>query len=242
AHQISASLGTLRQFHALGVRYMTLTHTCHNPFADSCGMAWGGTAPRWHGLNPALGPQLVREMNRLGMLVDLSHTADDTARQALALSRAPVIWSHSSARAVHDHPRNVPDDILALIGEGEGKTDAVVMVNFSPGFVGPTEEEANLERVALHVEHIAKVAGKKHVGLGSDFDGIPVTPTGLEDVSKYPALISLLYSRGWSKYELAGLTGGNLLRVMEGMERVAADLQRRGVAPAMDVYDRRTDL
>ncbi|KAI5826734.1 hypothetical protein K523DRAFT_322680 [Schizophyllum commune Tattone D] len=242
AHQISASIGTLRQFHELGVRYMTLTHTCNNPFADSCGMAWGGIEPRWHGLNPALGPQLVKEMNRLGMFVDLSHTSDETARQAIELSEAPVIWSHSSARAVHNHPRNVPDDILQLIGEGEGKKDAVIMVNFAPGFVGPTDEEANLERVAAHVEHIAEVAGRKHVGLGSDFDGISSTPSGLEDVSKYPALISLLYSRGWSKYDLAGLAGGNLLRVMEGMERVAADLQRKGVAPAMDVYDRRTDL
>ncbi|TRM67768.1 membrane dipeptidase-domain-containing protein [Schizophyllum amplum] len=242
AHQISASIGTLRQFHELGVRYMTLTHTCNNPFADSCGIKWGGIEPRWHGLNPALGPQLVREMNRLGMFVDLSHTSDETAKQAIALSEAPVIWSHSSARAVHNHPRNVPDDILELIGEGEGKKDGVVMVNFAPGFVGPTPEEADIESVSRHVEHLAKVMGRKHVGLGSDFDGIETTPIGLEDVSKYPALISLLYSRGWSKYDLAGLTGGNLLRVMEGMERVSAEMQRKGVAPAMDVYDRRPDL
>lgn len=153
-HQLGNSLAVLRQYHALGVRYMTLTHTCHNAFADSCGMA-PGKKPLHHGLrydhilsmsdyhshevrNSAFGRSLIEEMNRLGVLVDLSHTSDDTARQALQYSKAPVIWSHSSARAVHDVPRNVPDDILALIGPGKGQNDAVVMVNQSSQVVAKT--------------------------------------------------------------------------------------------------------
>lgn len=143
AHQIGNSLGTLRQVYDLGVRYMTLTHGCHNAFADSGGI-FTPPEPKWGGLRSAqfdlprcnasdrscspLGRALVPEMNRLGMLVDISHTSDDTARQVLKLSKAPVIWSHSSARAVHNVSRNVPDDILRMIGTGEGQTDAVVMV------------------------------------------------------------------------------------------------------------------
>jgi len=239
AHQLGNSLAVLRQYHALGVRYVTLTHSCHNAFADSCGYL-PGTIPLHHGLSP-LGRILIQELNRLGVLVDLSHTSDATAAQALKLSRAPVIWSHSSARAVHDVPRNVPDDVLALIGEGEGKTDAVVMVNFAAYYVA-TPNNATVQAVADHVEHIAKVAGKRHVGIGSDYDGIEATPVGLEDVSKYPALIAELYSRGWTGFELAGFTGGNLLRVFEGAEKVARDLTGRGLGPAYDFYDKRPDL
>ncbi|KAF4598481.1 hypothetical protein EYR38_006883 [Pleurotus pulmonarius] len=238
-HQLGNSLAVLRQYHALGVRYMTLTHTCHNAFADSCGMA-PGKKPLHHGLS-TFGRSLIEEMNRLGVLVDLSHTSDDTARQALQYSKAPVIWSHSSARAVHDVPRNVPDDILALIGSGRGQNDAVVMVNFAPAFVAKPDE-ANVEAVANHVDHIAQIAGKEHVGIGSDFDGIGDTPKGLEDVSKYPALIAELYKRGWNKYELAGLTGANFLRVFEGAERVARDIQISGRRPNFDLYKKRPDL
>ena len=126
AHQIGNSIAVMRQLYGLGVRYVTLTHFCHNAFADSCGFL-PGIVPRWGGLSK-LGYSLIDEMNRIGMLVDLSHTSDDTARQAIKYSKAPVIWSHSSARAVHNVPRNVPDDILELIGFGQGQTDAVVMV------------------------------------------------------------------------------------------------------------------
>ncbi|KAH9854253.1 membrane dipeptidase-domain-containing protein [Lenzites betulinus] len=238
-HQLGNSLQVLRQYHELGVRYVTLTHACHNAFADSCGIQ-PGIEPRWGGLSD-FGYSLIDEMNRLGVLVDLSHTSDDTARQALQYSKAPVIWSHSSARAVHDVPRNVPDDVLRLVGTGPNQTDAVVMVNFAPFFVAPAGE-ADLKAVANHVEHIAKIAGKKHVGLGSDYDGIPAGPVGLEDVSKYPDLIAQLYSRGWNAFELAGLTGGNLLRILEGAERVAWELQRSGVQPVMARYDKRSDL
>ncbi|EMD37258.1 hypothetical protein CERSUDRAFT_83014 [Gelatoporia subvermispora B] len=238
-HQLGNSIAVLRQFQELGVRYVTLTHTCHNAFADSCGLQ-PGIKPKWGGLSK-LGYALIREMNRLGVLVDLSHTSDDTARQALKYSKAPVIWSHSSARAVHDVPRNVPDDVLELVGIGANKTDAVIMVNFAPFFVADPGK-ANVQTVADHVDHIAKVAGKAHVGLGSDFDGIGEVPEGLEDVSKYPALIAELYRRGWDRFDLAGLTGRNLLRVMEGAERVARDLQNAGTEPAYDVYDQREDL
>ncbi|KAJ3772979.1 membrane dipeptidase-domain-containing protein [Lentinula raphanica] len=238
AHQLGNSIATLRQYQALGVSYVTLTHTCHNAFADSCGLA-PGKAPLHNGLSP-LGFSLIDEMNRLGVLVDLSHTSDATAIQALNYSKAPVIWSHSSARAIHDVPRNVPDEVLSLIGTESGR-DAVVMVNFAPYFVAP-EGLATVKTVADHVEHIAKVAGKEHVGIGSDFDGIEIVPAGLEDVSKYPALIAELHSRGWSKYELAGLTGGNLLRVFEGAERVSRELKATGVQPVYDLYSKRTDI
>jgi len=238
-HQLGNSIGVLRQLYALGVRYVTLTHVCHNAFADSCGMQ-PGIIPKWGGLSH-LGVSLVAEMNRIGMLVDLSHTSDDTARQALQLTKAPVIWSHSSARAVHDVPRNVPDDILAMIGTEGNKTDAVVMVNFAPFFVA-APGNATVISVADHVDHIAKISGKKHVGIGSDFDGIGDVPAGLEDVSQYPALIAELYKRGWTRFELAGLTGRNLLRIMDGAERVAKELQQLGTAPSYAIYDKRPDL
>ncbi|KAF5351834.1 hypothetical protein D9756_007481 [Leucocoprinus leucothites] len=239
AHQLGNSIAVLRTYHALGVRYITLTHTCHNAFADSCGYA-PGIIPLHHGLS-SLGKRLIDEMNRIGVLVDLSHTSDATASQAIQYSKAPVIWSHSSARALHNHVRNVPDEILGLIGREEWKNDAVVMVNFAPHFVAD-DGEATVQAVADHVEHIAQVAGKEHVGIGSDFDGITSTPEGLEDVSKYPALIAELISRGWDKYEIAGLTGGNLLRIMKGAERVAKELQTAGTPPVYDIYHKRSDL
>lgn len=238
-HQLGNSLAVLRQYHTLGVRYVTLTHLCHNAFADSCGFN-PGIIPLHHGLS-AFGQTLIQEMNRLGVLVDLSHTSDDTAKQALKLSKAPVIWSHSSARAVHNVPRNVPDDVLELVGLGEGQTDGVVMINFAPYFVAD-EGKADVNAVANHVEHIAKVAGKLHVGIGSDFDGIGETPVGLEDVSKYPALIAELFRRGWNKYELAGLTGANLLRVLKKAEKVSRDIQAAGTLPKYDIYEKRIDI
>ncbi|KAK0212580.1 renal dipeptidase family [Desarmillaria ectypa] len=238
-HQLGNSIAVLRQYHSLGVRYMTLTHVCHNAFADSCGF-YPGKKPLHGGLS-TLGYALIDEMNRLGVLVDLSHTSDATAAQALNYSKAPVIWSHSSSRAVYDHVRNIPDDVLKLVGTGEGQSDAVIMVNFAPNFVaGPGQ--ATLQAVANHVEHIASITGKQHVGIGSDFDGIGSTPAGLEDVSRYPALVAELYRRGWNKYELAGFTGGNLLRIFEGAEQVSNQLKDSGMSPVYDIYDKRKDI
>jgi len=218
---------------------VTLTHVCHNAFADSCGLE-PGKKPL-HGGISQFGRLLIDEMNRLGVLVDLSHTSDATAAQALKHSKAPVIWSHSSARAVHDVPRNVPDEILKLIGTGDGQKDAVIMVNFAPYFIAPAGK-ANVQTVADHVEHIASIAGKRHVGIGSDFDGIEETPRGLEDVSKYPSLIAELYRRGWDKFELSGLAGANLLRVYEGAEMVSRELQASAATPIFDIYNKRPDL
>jgi membrane dipeptidase len=253
-HQIGNSPAALRAFYDLGARYMTLTHSANIDWADSA------TAdPVHNGLTP-FGKAIVREMNRLGMMIDLSHVSPDVMRQAIAISRAPVIFSHSSARAVMDHPRNVPDDVLKLLPANGG----VVMVNFFPGFVstayrermaaraaeearvanayvGQPERrqaamaawdaahpkvEATLEQVADHIDHIRKVAGVDHVGIGSDFDGIDGTaPKGLEGVETYPALFKALARRGWSDQDLAGLAGGNVLRAMEQAERVAASMK-----------------
>lgn len=238
AHQIGNSIATLRQMYKLGVRYMTLTHSCHNAFADSCG--YTRIKPYWGGLSP-LGYSLIEEMNRIGMLVDLSHTSDDTAKQALKFSKAPVMWSHSSSRAVHDVPRNVPDDVLELVGRGEGQIDAVIMVNFAPFFIAD-EGEATLEVMADHIEHIANITGREYIGIGSDFDGIGDVPVGLEDVSKYPDLIAEMYRRGWNRFELAGLAGRNFLRVFEGAEKAAAEIQKAGAQPSYDLYDKRKDI
>ncbi|KAG9045016.1 hypothetical protein FS837_007179 [Tulasnella sp. UAMH 9824] len=236
-HQLGNSLAVLRTYYALGVRYMTLTHMCHNAFADSGGYI-EPLPPRHHGLSE-FGRTLIHEMNRLGMIVDLSHTADDTAIQAILESQAPVMWSHSSARSVWNVARNVPDHILAMISEE--KNDAVVMVNFSADFIAG-EGNATVEAVADHVEHIAKVAGKRHVGIGSDFDGIEKTPVGLEDTSKYPNLFVELFKRGWKPHELEDLAGRNFLRIFNKVEKVASAIRSEGGVPSMDIYSARKDL
>lgn len=260
-HSIDNSLGALRMFHRLGARYMTLTHSRNTAWADSA----TDTAARG-GLSE-FGERVVREMNWLGMLVDLSHVSPDTMQDALRVSDAPIIFSHSSARAVQDVPRNVPDDVLRLLPKNGG----VVMVTFVPGFVSPrvgqwertrdAEQErltrqfpkdadavktamskwttanpaprATISDVADHVDHIRKVAGIDHVGLGGDFDGISSVPQGLEDVSTYPALTAELLRRGYSDNEITKLTGLNTLRVMRQAERIARRLQtERPPSPA----------
>ncbi|MEA3106045.1 MAG: rane dipeptidase [Gammaproteobacteria bacterium] len=265
-HQINDSLGVLRQMHAAGARYMTLTHTTNTDWADSA-----TDTPVHHGLT-AFGEEVVREMNRLGMLVDISHVSPDTMKAALRISEAPVIFSHSSARALVDHPRNVPDDILRTLGQKGG----VVMVNFATGYVSAVRNDwnaaeaaertrfnsppfvglyigqperakaalaewvkdhprpaATLAQVADHIEHIRLIAGVDHVGLGSDFDGIEDTPSGLEGVGKYPALLMELMNRGWTDTDVAKLAGGNVLRVMAEAERVAATLRGTRAASGM---------
>ena len=214
-HAIENSLGSLRAFHALGARYMTLTHNGTLDWADSC------CDDARHGGLTEFGREVVREMNRLGMLVDLSHTSPETMNDALDVAEAPVIWSHASARGLRDHPRNVPDQVLRRLPDNGG----VVMVTFVPSFVTESER-ATLADVADHIDHVAEIAGVDHVGIGSDFDGIDSTPEGLEDVSTFPALFEELARRGWSDEELRKLAGGNLLRVMRESEAVARRLQR----------------
>jgi membrane dipeptidase len=277
-HSIGRSLAALRVFADIGVRYMTLTHTANVAWADS-----GTDTPQLGGLNDE-GLAVIAEMNRLGVLVDLSHTSPDTQRAAIAASRAPVIFSHSSAATVNPHPRNVDDDVLRLLSAADG----VAMVTFVPDFVlGPAAEwSAGFEKhlasqgiafdfaltwksaprpgetpaetirrnaepvpgaasavdfaallarweekhprpravvadVVAHVEHIREVAGIEHIGLGGDYDGTFFQPDGLEDVSTYPKLLAALAERGWSKSDLAALTSGNILRVLEAAQEAA---------------------
>jgi membrane dipeptidase len=223
-HSINSSLATLRMMHRLGARYMTLTHSLNTPWADSA-----TDTPASDGLSP-FGEEVVREMNRLGMLVDLSHTSPATMADALRVVSAPVIFSHSSARAVTDVPRNVPDDILRQLPKNGG----LVMVTFVPQFVSRevaawnarpeaertgTAPRATLAQVADHIEHIRKTAGIDHVGLGGDFDGITTVVQGLEDVSTYPQLIAELLRRGWTDADIGKLTWHNLMRVMRANEK-----------------------
>ncbi len=251
-HSIDCSLGTLRMLHALGVRYMTLTHNDNTPWADSA-----TDDPVVGGLT-AFGVEVVREMNRIGMMVDLSHVAASTMRAALAAAEAPVIFSHSSARALADHPRNVPDDVLAALPANGG----VCMVTFVPAFVNPDvaawqvelvaaakdagiardndegltefkrewsrerpQPAATLADVVAHLEHVREVAGIDHVGLGGDYDGVDRLPEGLDDVSSYPRLLAALADRGWSSTDLGRLTSGNLLRVMREVEAASTRLR-----------------
>jgi membrane dipeptidase len=246
-HVIEGSLGTLRMFRELGAAYLKLTHSATTDWADSA-----TDAPRHGGLSP-FGRNVVREMNGLGMLVDCSHVSPATMADALDTSAAPIIFSHSSARAVCDVPRNVPDEILARLPANGG----LCMVTFVASFVSPAtakvvepaieevrrrsegldptevrqltdEVLAGVEiplpgvaEVADHVDHVARVAGRDHVGLGGDFDGTLLLPTGLDDVAGYPRLIAELIGRGWTDDQLAKLTSRNALRVLREVEAVA---------------------
>ncbi|KAL2018029.1 hypothetical protein VTK56DRAFT_1345 [Thermocarpiscus australiensis] len=246
-HHIGNSAATLRRLHALGVRYATLTHNCPNRYADSA--LWEAPlrrvgSPVWGGVSAA-GRDLVREMNRLGVVVDLSHTSEGTmvdvlggGRDGWQGSRAPVIFSHSGAYGVCPHPRNVPDRVLEMVRRKRG----LVMVNFSPEFVScveaPGREDglpdfyppnSTLQQVARHVLYVGKRIGFDHVGFGSDFDGIQHTPEGLEDVSKFPDLVAELLRQGLSDEDAAKVVGGNLLRVWKEVEDVAEKMQKEGV-------------
>ncbi len=216
-HSIGGSLDTLRRAYTEGVRYLTLTHNANLPWADSA------TGPPALGGLSAFGESVVREMNRLGMLVDLSHTSPATMEDALRVSEAPVVFSHSSARGVTDHARNVPDSILRRLPARGG----VVMVTFVPAFVAADASTATLSHVADHIDHIRSVAGIDHVGIGGDFDGIPTVVGGLEDVSKYPDLTAELLRRGYADEDVGKILGGNLLRAWRQAEQVAARLQTR---------------
>ncbi len=253
-HSIDDSLGVLRIYYQLGVRYMTLTHSETLDWADSA-----TDKPKSHGLSP-FGEQVVQQMNQIGMLVDLSHVSAETMKHALRISKAPVIFSHSSAFALADHPRNVPDEILKLTAKNGG----VVMVNFYSGFIVPEavrmrktyfESVRELEKkypirqefeVALkqwqkdhpiprgtiyqvvdHIEHIIKIAGIDHVGLGSDFDGIDSVPDQLEDVAAFPRITQILLDRGYNEKQIIKILGGNLLRVLKQTEEVANNYKNK---------------
>ena len=264
-HSIDSSIATLRMLHRLGAGYMTLTHSKNVPWADSAtddAKVWGLSA---------FGEEVVREMNRLGMLVDLSHVSPDTMSDAIRVSQAPVIFSHSDARAVCDVVRNVPDDILRKIPNNGG----IVMVTFVPGFVAPeagdyyrraTAEnrrlgaqfpgdaaaqkkaldawtaanpspKATLAQVADHIDHIRKVAGIDHIGVGGDFDGITSVVQGLENVSTYPALFAELARRGYSDEDIAKISSRNILRVMRAAEAVSAKLQATATPSIKTIED-----
>jgi membrane dipeptidase len=231
-HAIENSLGALRAFYSMGGRYMTLTHNQTLDWADAA-----ADVARHGGLSP-FGREVVREMNRLGMLVDLSHVSPGTMSDALDVTEAPVIFSHSNAFALANHVRNVPDSILVRLKQNGG----VVMVTFVPGFTSQalidwgrtpaaqrtgTAPVATLAQVADHIEHIRRVAGIDHVGLGGDFDGITDVVSGLEDVSKYPDLLVELSRRGWSEADLRKLTGENILRAFAKAEAVATTLRSK---------------
>ncbi len=248
-HCIEDSIENLRRLNKLGAGYMTLTHS------DT--LAWADAAtdePKHHGLTP-FGEEIIREMNRLGMLVDLSHVSAETMQDAIRVSSAPVIFSHSSARAVADHPRNVPDDVLL----GVKKNGGVVMVNFFSGFVHPESarkranmfqvnrdlraqfpleadykaarkrwdnehpiERGSIHDVVDHIDHIVKIAGIEHVGIGSDYDGVSMLPEQLDDVSTYPVITQEMLNRGYTAAQIHQVMSGNLLRVMRQAEAIAA--------------------
>ncbi|KAK6075521.1 microsomal dipeptidase [Seiridium cupressi] len=239
SHLLGNSLGVLRLFAQLGVRYLTLTHTCHSAFASSSG-AGGPMTPSHDGNGLSdVGRELVRELNRLGIMIDLSHTSDETAKEVISLTEAPVIWSHSGSRNMWDHPRNVPDDVLRLIGHGKDRNPGVVQSVFYPPFIGPVDS-ANVSRVADHIEYIAGIVGKKHVGIGSDFDGMYASVEGLEDASKYPNLIAEMVERGWSDDEIKDLMGRNLLRVMDEVDVTRGRLSKQ--LPSVAIWEKRKDL
>ncbi|XP_048210867.1 dipeptidase 1 [Perognathus longimembris pacificus] len=212
-HSIDSSLGVLRTLYHLGMRYLTLTHNCNTPWADNWLVDNGSDEARSQGLSD-FGKRVVKEMNRLGVMIDLAHVSVATMKAALQLSRAPVIFSHSSAYTLCESRRNVPDDVLQLVKS----THSLVMVNFYNDFVS-CKKEATLSQVADHLDHIKKVAGAESVGLGGDFDGVPRLPVGLEDVSKYPDLIAELLRRNWTEIEVRGVLSGNLLRVFSLVEQ-----------------------
>ena len=252
-HAIANSPAILRMFYELGIRYMTLTHGRTLDWADSA------TDEPKHGGLTELGEQIVLEMNRIGMLADLSHVTPDVMRQVASISEAPMFFSHSSARGLCDHPRNVPDDVLDLVGDSNG----IVMVTFVETFISEERrqfyaerasyqrkveylhpgqpdkvsefmsqwDEANeppkstLEQVADHIDYIRDRIGVDHIGIGSDYDGIPTLPTGLEDVSTLPHLFAELLARGYSDEDLRKIAGENMIRVMRDTEAVSASIQ-----------------
>ncbi|XP_059215519.1 dipeptidase 1 isoform X1 [Centropristis striata] len=213
-HSLDSSLGSLRTMYQLGVRYLTVTHSCNTPWADNWLVDTGSEPSEHNGLSP-FGKQLIVEMNRLGMLIDLAHVTVAVMNQVLDMSKAPVIFSHSSAYSICPHKRNVPDDVLRRVNETRG----IVMVNFYNDYV-TCSKTAKLSDVADHFDHIKKVGGAGIVGFGGDYDGVTRLPEGLEDVSKVPNVVAELLRRGWTDEEVKAALGNNLLRVLTETEKV----------------------
>ncbi|RDW88762.1 dipeptidase-4 [Coleophoma cylindrospora] len=247
-HMAGNSIGIIRAFYLLGVRYCTLTHLCNNAFADSSTSKIGPV----HGGLSSLGRSAVKEMNRLGretwmfalhfadfsppgMIIDLSHVTADCARQVLELSEAPVMFSHSNVQAVFDCARNVPDDVLDLVPANNG----IVMVTFVPEHCATKRKDATMDMVLDHLFHVANRIGWDHVGLGSDFDGIASVIPGLEDVKCYPALMKAILDRGATEEQLAKCIGGNILRVWQGVVDKRDEMKKAGVLPVEDVWEGR---
>ncbi|XP_015112301.1 dipeptidase 1 [Diachasma alloeum] len=225
-HSLGNSLGVLRTFYGLGARYLTLTHACDTSWAVCSVGETNNTQDNVPGLSE-FGKAVVRELNRLGMLVDLSHVSTRTMRAALQTTRAPVIFSHSAARALCNSSRNVPDDVLRNLAKNGG----VAMIPFYTYFI-TCNSTATIKDVIAHINHIRKVAGIDHVGIGAGFDGINFTPTGLEDVSRYPQLLAtLLEDPAWTEEDIKKLAGLNLLRVFTKVEQVRDEWQRAAVLP-----------
>ncbi|XP_033843722.1 dipeptidase 1 [Periophthalmus magnuspinnatus] len=220
-HSIDSSLGTLRTMYQLGVRYLTLTHSCNTPWADNWLEDTSSEPSQHNGLSP-FGKQVITEMNRLGMLIDLAHVTVKVMEQVLEMSQAPVIFSHSSAYSICNHKRNVPDHILTKVKEKKG----IVMVNFYNDYV-TCSKTANISDVADHFDHIKKVGGPEIVGFGGDYDGVTRLPQGLEDVSKVPNVVAELLRRGWTDEDVKAALGGNLLRVMKKTEEIRDSLRSR---------------
>jgi membrane dipeptidase len=253
-HAIENSLRLLRDFYALGVRYMTLTHTNTNDWADSSGDFDNPAVKHHDGLTP-FGRDVVREMNRLGMMVDISHVADKTFWDALEVSTAPPFASHSSCRALSNVPRNMTDDMIRALARKGGVVDinfaceflsqksADVGIPFMKRILAAPDEaaekaiedeykkaivRATLDDAVAHIDHVVKIAGIGAVGIGSDFDGVECTPAGLDDVSKYPNLARALLERGYSPGDIRKIYGGNVLRVMRAVEAESARLRAGG--------------
>ena len=215
-HAIEDSIRLLRDYYALGVRYMTLTHSNTNNWADSSGDNTRTDVQHHNGLTD-FGKDVVREMNRLGMMVDIAHVADKTFWDALEVSKAPIFSSHSSARALADVPRNMTDEMIVALAKKGG----VIQINFSCGFL-KVGSKPTVADVAAHIDHVKQIAGIGAVGIGSDFDGIGCAPEGLDEVSKFPNLTRALLEKGYSAEDIRKIYGGNLLRVMRAVEKAAS--------------------
>ncbi|HEV3139338.1 MAG TPA: dipeptidase, partial [Vicinamibacterales bacterium] len=233
-HMIDDNLSVLRDYARLGVRYLTLTHSVNTNWGDS-----SGDQPVHNGLTD-FGKDVVRELNRLGVMVDISHVADKTFWDALEVSRAPLVASHSSCRALSGHPRNMTDEMIKALAAKGG----VIQINYSTSFLDndlyeatqkgvPAAERPKVswQKIIDHIDHAVKLVGATHVGLGSDFDGTTV-PIGMEDVSKLPKITEALLAKGYSEQDVTNILGGNLLRLMERVEQVAREIRARGAGRA----------